>query len=378
MPAVPSTQLYPDVADASTLIAKPSSPIYLPIGVEGQADNDGTGTVGTLYTISTISEARSIFGIASKLAKIIEIVINHGAFPVIAVASKKGSAPLLAERQAEWDKLASDINVRLRLTDSVLQAELTELADSCEDAELVQHKQVGFGGLATGSDKAAHLAAAVGIASSRFCLVGPGVYDQDAALKDGAYAAAVVAAEVAKNADLGNDLDLWDLPLLSGIEKAANGLPVFRYKVAAGVAVNDFEELLQGGVSPIMPSRTGGGAMISHLRTTYTVNTAYDALNTRLIADQVFIDVKNYILDSGFLRQGNTEPVRNALKAAVEALLFERATWVSPITQTDGTPGYNVAVIPSADMRQVTVSYSGRIVRGIQTIQVSGSLVIPV
>lgn len=379
MPAVPSTQLYPDVADASSLLAKPSSPIYLPIGVEGQMDNDGTGTVGTLYTISTISEARTIFGIASNLAKVIEIVINHGAFPVVAVASKKGSTPLLAERQAEWDKLASDITIRLRLTDSIVQADLVELAESCEDAELVQHKQVGFGGLATASDKAAHIAAAGAIGSSRFVLVGPGVYDQDAVLKDGSYAAAVVAAEVARNADLANDLDLWDLPLLSGIEKVtATGLPVFRYKVAAGVAVNDFEELLQGGVSPLMPSRSGAGAMISHLRTTYTTNTAYDALNTRLIADQVFIDVKNYILDSGFLRRGNTEPVRNALKAAVEALLFERATWVSPVTQVDGTQGYNVACTPSADMRQVTVSYEGRIVRGIQTVQVSGSLVIPV
>jgi hypothetical protein len=378
LPTVPSTQLYPDVVDASTLLAKPSSPIYLPIGAEGQSDNDGTGIVGTLYTVSTISEARTLFGVASKLTKILETVINYGAFPVIAVASKKGSAPLIAERQAEWDKLASDVNIRIRLSDTVLQADLVKLADSCEDAELVQHKQVGFGGLATASDKTAHITAATAIASSRFCLVGPGVYDQDAALKDGSFAAAVVAAEVAKNADLANDLDMWDLPLLSGIEKAATGLPVFRYKVASGVAINDFEELLQGGVSPIMPSRTGAGAMISHLRTTYTVNTAYDALNTRLIADQVFVDVKNYILDSGFLRRGNTEPVRNALKAATEALLFERITWVSPVTQPDGTLGYKVAVIPSADMRQVTVSYEGRIVRGIQTIQVSGSFVIPV
>jgi hypothetical protein len=378
MPTVPSTQLYPDVVDASTLLAKPSSPIFLPIGVEGQMDNDGTGTVGNLYTVSTISEARTIFGIAAKLTKVIEVVINHGAFPVIAVASKKGSVPLLAERQAEWDKLASDTRIRIRLTDSIVQADLVELADSCEEAELVQHKQVGFGGLAAATDKTAHIAAATAIASSRFVLVGPAVYDQDAVLRDGSYAAAVVASEVAKNADLANDLDLWDLPLLSGIEKAATGLPVFRYKVASGVAVNDFEELLVGGVSPLMPSRSGVGAMTSHLRTTYTVNTAYDALNTRLIADQVFIDVKNYILDSGFLRRGNTEPVRNALRAAVEAMLFERNSWVATVTQTDGTQGYAVSVTPSADMRQVTVSYSGRIVRGIQTIQISGSLVIPV
>jgi hypothetical protein len=144
------------------------------------------------------------------------------------------------------------------------------------------------------------------------------------------------------------------------------------------VNVNDFEALLQGGVSPLMPSRTGAGAMISHLRTTYTTNTAFDALSTRLIADQVYVDIKNYILDTGFLRRGNTESVRNALTAAVTALLFERAAWVAPVMQPDGLQGYNVQSIPSADMRQVTVSYEGRIVRGIQTIQISGSLSIPV
>ena len=378
MPSVPSTQLYPEVVDASTLLAKPSSPIYMPIGVEGQMDNDGTGVIATPYAISTISEARLTFGVAAKLSKIIEVVINHGAFPVIAIASKKGSIPTLPERQTAWDTLASDLNVRLRLTDSVVQADLVELADSCEESELVQHKQVGFGGLALASDRAAHIAAAGAIASSRFVLVGPGVYDQDAVLRDGSFAAAVCAAETAKNADLSNDLDLWDLPLLSGIEKAATGLPVFRNKVAAGVNVNDFEALLQGGVSPLMPSRTGAGAMISHLRTTYTTNTAFDALSTRLIADQVYVDVKNYILDTGFLRRGNTEATRNALVAAVTALLFERNAWVATIRQPDGTQGYNVAAVPSADMRQVTVSYEGRIVRGIQTIQVSGSLSIPV
>lgn len=378
MPSVPSTQLYPEVVDASTLLAKPSSPIYLPIGIEGQMDNVGTGVANKIYTVSTISDARDIFGVDAPITKVIEVVINHGAFPVYAIASKKGTAPILAERQAAWDDLSSDPNIRLRLTDSVTQADLVELADSCEEAELVQNKQVAFGGLATATDKAGHSTAAAAIASSRFVLIGPGVYDQDAVLKSGSYAAAVVAAEVAKNADLSNDLDLWPLPLLSGIEKNAAGFHVFRYKVSGGAATNDFEDLLQDGVSPLMPGRIGSGAQISHLRTTYTTTTAFDALATRLISDQIFVDVKNYILDNGFLRMGNTEAVRNLMKAAVTALLFERITWAEPVTQADGTQGYNVQVTPSADMRQVTVSYEGRVVRGIQTIQISGSLAIPV
>jgi len=378
MPAVPSTQLYPEVVDASTLIAKPSAPIFLPIGVEGQADNDGTGTVGVLYTISTISEARLTFGVASKLTKMLEVIISHGAFPVVAVASKKATTPIISERQAAWDDLSSDPNIRIRLTDSLVQADLVALADSCENAELVQHKQIGFGGLATASSKATHITAAGAIASSRFCLVGPGVYDADGVLKDGSYAAAVVAAETAKNADLANDLDLWPLMLLAGIEKGANGIPVFRRKVASGVAVNDFEDLLQGGVSPLQPDRVGGGVETTHLRTTYTVNTAYDALSTRLINDQVFVDIRNHIIDQGYLRRGNTEAVRALLVGVVSSLLIERQDWVAPITQVDGTLGYNVKAVSSADNRQVTVSYEGRIVRGIQTIQIGSNLTIPV
>jgi hypothetical protein len=378
VPTVPSTQLYPEVVDASTLIAKPSAPIFLPIGVEGEAANDGSASVGIIYTISTVSQARTTFGVEAKITKVLEVVIAHGAFPVLAIASKKGTPPTLPERQTQWDALASDANVRIRLTDSVVQADLAALADSCEQAELVQNKQVGFGGLATASDKTTHITAAGAITSNRFCLVGPGVYDQDGTLRDGSYAAAVVASEVAKNSDLANDLDLWPLPLLAGIEKSANGLPVFRKKVASGVAVNDFEELLQGGVSPLQPSRVGGSAETTHLRTTYTTNTAYDALSTRLISDQVFVDIRNHILDQGYLRRGNTEAVRSLLVGVVTSLLFERQAWVAPITQADGNPGYNVQAVASADNRQVTVSYEGRIVRGIQTIQIASNLSIPV
>jgi hypothetical protein len=58
--------------------------------------------------------------------------------------------------------------------------------------------------------------------------------------------------------------------------------------------------------------------------------------------------------------------------------MFERISWVSPVVQADGVEGYNIGVTPSADLRQVTVSYDGKVVRGIQTIQISGSLSIPV
>jgi len=117
---------------------------------------------------------------------------------------------------------------------------------------------------------------------------------------------------------------------------------------------------------------------ITHLRTTYTTNSAYDALSTRLIVDQLFVDVRDYVKASGFLRRGNTEANRNALAAAVTALLEERAGWVSPVLLANGTTGYGVTVISSADNRQLTVSYQGKVIRGIQTIQIAPVLTIPV
>jgi hypothetical protein len=196
--------------------------------------------------------------------------------------------------------------------------------------------------------------------------------------QDGNFLAAVVAAEMAKNADPGNDLDLWDLPLLTGIEKDASGLPIFRRQVVSGSAVNDFEDLLQQGVSPVQPSRVAGGVQTTHLRTVYTTNGSYDAVYTRIIVDQIFVDVRNYLMDNNFLRLGNTATVRARIVSGVQAVLTERATWISPVTQPDGSQGYNVTAVASPDMRQVTVGYEGTVVRGISTIKVAANLTIPV
>ena len=381
---MPSTQLYPEVIDVSTLGAKFTSPLYLPVGIEGQADSGGTGSEDVLYLIESPAEANGLFGSASSLAKLVNFVLERGVNPVVAVASKKGSAPLLADRQGAWELLESDLSVRLRLTDSVTQGDLVELAKSANYANSIYNKQIAFVGLASGTAKASLSTAATAIetgsaeGSKRTVLVAPGVYDQNGVLISGAYAAAAIAAEVARNPDISDDLDLKNLPLLTGIEKEASSLPVFRVKVVAGTPVNDFEDLLQDGVSPLQSSRTGAGVQITHLRTVYSADGTFDSLMTRLIIDQLFVDVKNYVLDAIYLRRGNTEEVRNRIKSGVEALLAERRAWLNPITQVDDTLGWNVTVTSSPDNRQVTIAYEGVVVRGISTIQVAANLSIPV
>jgi hypothetical protein len=86
-----STFLDPRVIDASTLTPKASSAIYLPVGVEGQADAAGTAVVGTLYKINRLDESVGYFGPASSLHRVIKAVLDRGAGPVIASASAKSN-----------------------------------------------------------------------------------------------------------------------------------------------------------------------------------------------------------------------------------------------------------------------------------------------
>jgi hypothetical protein len=376
--------LDPRVIDASTLAPKATSDIYLPIGVEGQMDAVGTANVGQLYVINRLDEASGAFGPASKIYTIIQAVLDGGAGPVLAIASAKGVTPTLVQRQAAWQVLESDPTTRLRLTGSEVQTDIVALAVSAANANLIYNKQVAIVGMPSGTNKAALISAAAAIAAggvnaaTRCVLVGPGVLDNTGVLHGGSYLAAVAAAEIAKNSDPGNDLDLWPLPNLTGIEVDATGLPVFRRQVVSGAAVNDYEDLLQGGVSPVQPSRVAGGVQTTHFRTVYTTNGTYDALYTRIISDQVFIDVKNYIYDNDYLRAGNTDVTRARMQSGVEAILQTRSSWISTVQQPDGSQGYNVTVTPSADMRQVIIGYEGVVVRGISTVLVAANLTIPV
>jgi len=378
------SQLFPEVIDATTLQPKLASNIFLPCGVEGQSDSASSGNVGTIYTINRVDEASTLFGSSSTLYGVVKALLDRGAGPVKAVASAKGSVPALADRQAAWEKLESDDTIRLRLTDSEIQADISGLAQSASYAALINNKQIAVVGMPSGTTKTSLIAAADAIISAsvdgskRTVLVGPGVLDMNGILRGGSYAAASTAAEIAKNADPSNDLDLWPILQISSIELSAAGLPVFRRRVSAGVAVNDFEDLLQGGVSPLMPARIGSGIQTSHLRMVFKSDSTFDALATRIIIDQVFIDVRNYIYDSNYLRMGNTETTRGRIQSGVEAVLQERRSWIEPLVQPDGTIGYNVSVMPSPDMKQVIIGYEGVVVRGIQSVKVAPTLSIPV
>jgi fructose-specific component phosphotransferase system IIB-like protein len=392
VPTAPSTQLYPEVVDASTLQQRlTAAGIFMPIGYEGQKDVGGTAVVATLYQINRKDEAITLFGTEalSPMTKQIGAILDAGAGPVIAAASGSTS-PTLVQRQAVWEKMESDEFIRLRLTDSTTQADLVALGSSCDNASKINNKQFAVMGAAVAQTKANLITLATAIAGStgegakRSVLVGPGVYDSGGTLRNGAHLAACVAAEIAKNSDPSNDLDLWPIPNLTGIERGADGLPIFRRKVVTGAAVNEFEDLLQGGVSPVMPisvpfgtAASLSGVQLTHLRTVFITDTTYDSLMTRIIVDQIFLDVKNYVRDTNYLRSGNTQETRDRIQSGVAALLDERRSWITPVQQPDGTLGYNVAVTPSADMRQVTISYQGTVVRGISTIQVAANLTIP-
>lgn len=378
------SNIFPEVRDVSNVGAQFTSPLFMPVAIEGQGGSDGNADVGVVYTVFVPSDADTLFGLNSPLSSLVKFVMSRGVAPVYASASvMSGTPPTLIQRQAVWSTFESMPQPRIRMTDDTTQATLEALAISCENADKVYNKQVGFGGLAAGSTKSTLISVAEAINSKRFVLVGPGIFDSNNVLRSGNYAAAIVAAEVAKNSDISDDLDLLLLVNSTGIEVGANNQPVFSKRVVSGSVVNDFADLLQAGVSPLMTDQSGNGLRVTHLRMTYSgqtpgSDTTFDALETRLILDQLFVDIRDYVVNNNFLRKGNTQTNRDDLAAGVAALLTDRSNWVSTVTQPDGSQGYNVAVISSPDFRSVTVSYSGVINRNIQVVQVDAELTVPV
>lgn len=371
------TDLFPEVRDRSTLTGVFRADQLLPIGVEGQMAATGTtATLGLPVTVTTAEQAATLFGVSS-LTTLIQFILARGAPSVRAVASDD-APPLLATRQAAWKPLEEDPSIRIRLTDSDVQADLVALADSCEWAEGIQHKQFMFGALATPTVKANLITAADAIASKRGVLIGPGVYDGDGVLRGGALAAAMAAVEVSRNPDIADSLNLAPISATSGIElETATGLPLFRLRANAGVPANDHAELLAEGVSTFMLGPDGRAAF-SHLRLTYTVDDTFDSLMTLLIKDEVFLGIKAKLLAGKYHRRPNNESNRNLAATEVDNWLKAHSDWVEPVELPNGDNGYGVTVEPAVDLKSFTVSYFGNVVRGTNVINVNGTLTIPV
>ena len=373
------SSIYPEVVDVSAVSGVFNLDQFLVIGIEGQKDTVGTATVGVRYLISDPSGADSLFGPNSKLAALVKFVLSKGIGFVYAVASASNVAPTLVQRQTAWAVLEETASVRVRLTDSTTQADLVALADSCEYAEGIQNKQFCIVGLATPTTSAALTTAAGAIASKRGVLVGPGIYDENGTLLSGAFAAAWVATAVAKNADIADDLDTLPLYGSTGIEKDTGGqMPLFRLHANAGTPINDFDTLLNGGISPLRQG-LGGQAEIVHLRTTWTTDTTYDALMTLLIKDQIFIDIRSLLTGpDNFLRKGNTAHNRSLAAKIVDEYLKAHNDWVQPKFLAAGSdPTYGVTVTASSDLRTMTVTAQGEIVRNTQKIKFNGQWTIP-
>lgn len=367
---------YPMIVDKSTLTGVFQTDQFMVIGVEGQKDVAGTAAIGLPKLVTTAEDANTFFGASSSLALLCKVILARGINFVWAVASAS-APPTLVQRQAAWAPLEDNPDIRIRLTDSVTQADLVALADSCEWAEGVQNKQFCVAGLASPSTKAAAIAAAGAVASKRAVLVTPAIYDLNGNLLSGQYGAAYAACQIAMNPDIADSLNLADIPATAGIEKdAATGLPVYRIRANAGTPLNDFQDLLTGGVSPFQQSRTGLAAL-THLRTTWIADTTFDALMTLLVKDQVFIDIREILLDHQALRKGNTGGNRSLAAALVENYLKAHDDWIARVGLSDGTTGYGVTVVNAPDGKSYTINYFGQIVRGTNVINVNGSLTIP-
>lgn len=372
------SNLYPEIRDTSTLTGVFNLDQFLTVGIEGQADSAGSAAIATPQLCKSADDVNAFFGPNSSLSVLCRFVLAQGLNYVWAVASAKGAPPILSQRQTAWATLEENPDIRIRLTDSEVQGDLVALADSCEWAEGIQHKQFMFGGLASPTTQAALLAAAAAIASKRGVLVGPGYIDGNGVLLSGRYAAARIACEVARNPDITDDLDTLPLAATNGVEKdPVTGMPLFRLRAGGGIPVNDFAALLTGGVSPLRQGRTGQ-AEIVHLRMTYSADATFDALMTLLIKDEIFLGLKAELEVQHFLRRGNTPTNRSLCAKIVDEWLKAHSDWLQPVILPNGAVGYGVTVTSSSDKKKIIVSYQGEIVRNNQVIELQGSFTIPV
>lgn len=370
--------MYPQVIDESTLTGVFNSGPSLDIGIEGRMDNAGSAPVGLPVLITSAEHANSNFGPASSLAALVKFILNRGIESVLAVASAKGSAPDLTARRSAWASLEENADVRIRLTDATDQSTLVALGTSCGNADEIQHKQFAVVGLSGPAVKATAITAAGAINHQRVLLVDPGIFDLNGDIQEGAFAAAYAACEIAKNPDITDSLNLAPIPATAGIERqASTGLPVYRVHANAGSPVDDFQDLLDGGVSPFQQSADGRAAF-THLRMTFTDDDTYDSLMTRLIVDGLFIGIRDLLLGQRFLRLGNTATNRALAAQVVNQYLIANDDKVEPVELPSGNTGYGVTVTPSNDLKSFTVYYTGQVVRGTNVIKLNGTLTIPV
>lgn len=369
---------YPQIVDLSTLTGVFQAGQFMAIGVEGEKDAEGTATVALPELVRNAEEANTLFGAGSPLALLVKFILARGISYVWAVCSASAIPPTLVERQTAWVALEENEDIRIRLTDSTTQADLVALAESCEWAEGIQHKQFCFVALGGASVKAVALAAATAISSKRAVLMSPHVYDNEGVLLDGAFDAALAACEVAKNPDIVDSLNGAVVPATSGIEvQASTGLPIYRLRAGAGTPVNDHQDLLDGGVSTYQQDRSGQAAL-THLRMAYTTDDTFDALTTLLIKDEVFLGLRTMLKDQKFLRMPNNANNRSLAAKLVDQWLKAHSDWVEPVGLPDGTDGYGVSVVEAEDHKSFTVAYQGQVVRGTNVININGTLTIPV
>jgi hypothetical protein len=367
---------YPQVVDKSTLTGVFQADQFLGIGVEGAAVAGATATIAVPYVVTSGDQANTLFGATSPLAKLCNLILGRGIGYVTAVASVLTGTPTLVQRQTAWTPLEENDTIRIRLTDSMVQADLVGLARSCEWAEGIQRKQFCCVGLASPSTKATAITAAGAILSKRAVLWSPCVYDTNGVLMTGSSTAALAASVIAQNPDIADSLNNAGINATAGIEKDAATMPLYRLHAGAGTPVNDFQDLLTVGISPLKQDGSGLAAF-THIRTTWTTDTTFDALTTLLIKDEVFIQLRNALVAAGLLRMPNTLSSRAFAAKIVDSWLKAHSDWVAPVALPNGETGYGVTTVPSVDLKSFTVNYKGQVVRGTNVININGTLTIP-
>ncbi|MBQ6539821.1 MAG: phage tail sheath protein [Oscillospiraceae bacterium] len=283
-------------------------------GVAGLVAIAETGTANQVYTISSPSEARSVFG-ASNIAKIADILFANGVFEIKAIPVFRfgnDNDPAAQTYGSAFARIAAIDEVQVIVCDSRLSDVHAAMKTAILGADNRNRYKIG---VVESDDSSSDtiITNAQSLNCERMIMVGPGALDVDGTISSCPLAAAAFAGAMLSESDPAVPMNGAELHGLGGVT----------YSLTEGLITN----MVRAGVSPI--ECVGGVTSIIRGVTTYTEDSNGDSdptwheITTIRIVDDVIPEVRDS-LRAMFARSKNTAQTRDAIKTQVVVILEKK------------------------------------------------------
>ena len=278
----------------------------------GAAAAAAKGEANKVYLITSYEEGKSTFGEdedgAQGMSTLLKMLFLNGA-GAVTVAVGKGATGA-ADYASAFAALDEEEDVGIVVCDSASAEVHQSLKTDVENASKARRERIAVVGGAKES-VAQMTEHAKKLNSERVVLVGPDIMLDDGAEASAVFAAAAVAAAIARSGDASVPINGAVLSGIAGVSKRLSD--------------NEIDQLVRGGVTPI--EYVGGVCSPVRGITTKTTSggaadTTWRELTTILIADEVIPTIRS-ALRARFARSKNTAQSRGAIRSQVVLELEE-------------------------------------------------------